>query len=63
MILHREDIQDMLTILEKFPDVNTVEVQVDHSSGIGSITTMSFDTTVNETQGKFTIKISGEESW
>ena len=63
MYLHKEDLEKMLQILEQFPEVETVEVKQDNSSGIGSHTTMVFQTTVNNTNGNFEVVISSVESW
>ena len=63
MYLHRDDLKKMLSILEKFPEVETVEVKQDNSSGIGSHTTMIFDTVMNEISGSFEIVISSVENW
>jgi hypothetical protein len=63
MYLHKEDLEKMLEILKNFPEVETVEVKQDTSSGIGSHTTMIFDTVVNGTSGSFEIVISSVENW
>jgi len=63
MYLHRAELKKMLEVLEKFPEVEVVDVEVDSSSGIGSITTMKFDTEVNSVKGSFEIEISGVEKW
>jgi hypothetical protein len=53
----------MLEVLEKFPEVEVVDVEVDSSSGIGSVTTMKFDTEVSNVKGSFEVEISGVEKW
>lgn len=63
MYLHREELKRMLEILEKFPTVEVVDVKVDSSSGIGSITIMKFDTEINHVKGSFEVEISGVEKW
>jgi hypothetical protein len=63
MYLHRDELKKMLEILEQFPKVEVVDVAVDTSSGIGSITTMKFNTEVNNVKGKFEVEISGVEQW
>jgi hypothetical protein len=63
MYLHRDDLTKMLEILEKFPDVESVEVLSDNSSGIGAVTTMRLTTTVNGVEGTLEVEISGVESW
>ena len=63
MILHRKDIEKITAALEQFSDVDTFELDVDHSSGIGAITTMAFNQEVNGVKGSFEIEISGVEDW
>jgi len=63
MYLHRAELKRMLEVLEKFPEVEVVDVEVDSSSGIGSITTMKFDTEVNNVKGSFEVEIAGVETW
>ena len=63
MYLHKEDLKRMLEVLEKFPEVEVVDVEVDSSSGIGSVTTMKFNTKVNGVEGSFEVEISGVEAW
>jgi hypothetical protein len=63
MHLHRDDIKEMLEILEKFPEVEVVEVIQDSSSGIGSHTTMRLATNVNDVAGTLEVVISSVEDW
>jgi hypothetical protein len=63
MYLHKEELKKMLETLEQFPTVEIVDVKVNSSSGIGSITTMKFDTKVNGVNGTFKVEISGVEKW
>lgn len=63
MYLHKDELKKMLEVLEKFPDVDVVDVEVDSSSGIGSTTTMRFDTIIDDVAGKFEVEISGVETW
>lgn len=63
MYLHRKDIDKILDVLKKFPDVETFEIEQSNHSGIGSITTMTFSQTVNETDCELTVEISGVEDW
>jgi hypothetical protein len=53
----------MLEILKKFPTVEVVNVTGDTSSGIGTYTTMKFNTEINGQKGSFEVEISGVESW
>lgn len=63
MYLHRKDIDKILDVLKKFPDVETFEIEQSNHSGIGSITTMIFSQTVNETECELTVEISGVKDW
>jgi hypothetical protein len=63
MYLHKEELKKMLEILEQFSEVEIVDVEVDSSSGIGSVTTMKFNTEVNGVNGTFEVEISGVENW
>jgi hypothetical protein len=63
MYLHKEDLEKMLEILKSFPEVETVEVKQDNSSGIGSHTTMLFRTIVNNVSGDFEVTVSSVENW
>jgi hypothetical protein len=67
-----KDIMKIQDILEKFPDVEVFELEQDSSSGIGSVTTMSFvgnvttmsfDHEINALRIKVSIEISGVEDW
>jgi hypothetical protein len=53
----------MLEILEKFPEVDVVDVLVDTSSGIGSHTTMQLVTQVNGIDGTLEVVVSSVENW
>jgi hypothetical protein len=63
MILHRKDIEKIVEVLEKFPDVLVFELDQDGRSGIGAITTMTFSQEVNGMRGSFDVEISGVEDW
>jgi hypothetical protein len=63
MYLHKEDLKRMLEILEKFPEVEVVNVEVDSSSGIGAHTTMKIETKIDDVPGTFEVVISSVENW
>jgi hypothetical protein len=63
MYLHRDDLKQMLTILEKFPAVEVVNVECDTSSGIGAHTTMKLETQIDGVSGTFEVVISSVENW
>jgi hypothetical protein len=53
----------MLEILEKFPEVEVVNVDSDTSSGIGAHTTMKLETQIDGVSGTFEVVISSVENW
>ncbi len=63
MYLHRDDIKRMMEIFNKFPDVEVAEITQDRSSGIGSHTTMTIETKVNDQPGRFEVVVSSVENW
>lgn len=63
MYLHRDDVIKMMEIFNKFPEVQTVKVKQDTSSGIGSHTTMTINTEINGVNGDFEIVVSSVENW
>lgn len=63
MILHKTDILKIVEVLEKFPDLNTFELEQENHSGIGSCTYMTFTQEVNGVKGSFEVEISGVENW
>ena len=63
MFLNRKDIEKIKDILDKCPDVDVFELEQDNSSGIGSVTVMTFAQTVNGLEGSFDVEISGVEDW
>ncbi len=63
MFLHRKDIEKILSVLEKFPDVESFEIEQESGSGIGKYTHMTFSQEVNGMRGSFNVEISGVEDW
>lgn len=63
MFLNRKDLDKIKEVLDQFPTVDVFELNQDSSSGIGSVTIMSFNHTVNGIDGNFTIEVSGVEEW
>jgi len=63
MHLTRKDIDKIQEVLDKFPEVEIFELDQDSSSGIGSVTTMTFPLDAGGLQGSFNIEISGVEDW
>ena len=63
MILNRKDIEKIKSILDQFPDLDIFEIEQNSSSGIGSVTTMTFARELNGHRGSFEIEVSDVEDW
>jgi hypothetical protein len=63
VVLHRSDIERISNILAKFPDVEAFELTQETSSGIGSVTYVTFAQNINGHKGSFEVEVSGVESW
>ena len=63
MYLNREDIKKIQDVLDKFQNVETFELKQTRHSGIGSVTTITFQYEMNNVQGTFDVEISGVENW
>jgi hypothetical protein len=63
VVLHRSDIEKISNILAKFPDVEAFELTQETSSGIGSVTYVTFAQNINGHNGSFEIEVSGVENW
>lgn len=63
MYLRTDDIKKITEVLEKFPNVDMIELKQDISSGIGPHTTMHFDTAINGVAGRLEVVVSTVENW
>ena len=63
VVLHRSDIEKISNILAKFPDVEAFELTQETSSGIGSVTYVTFAQNINGHKGSFEVEVSGVENW
>ena len=63
MFLNRKDIDKIKEVLDQFPTVDVFELDQDNSSGIGSVTVMTFSQEINGIRGSFDIEVSGVEDW
>ena len=63
VVLHRSDIEKISDILAKFPDVEAFELTQETSSGIGSVTYVTFAQNINGHKGSFEVEVSGVENW
>lgn len=58
-----EEVEKILEIMKKFPDADSFCLESDSSSGIGSTTTLTVRTQVNDLYGEFKTEISSVENW
>ena len=63
VVLRRSDIERISDILAKFPDVEAFELTQETSSGIGSVTYVTFAQNINGHKGSFEVEVSGIENW
>ena len=63
MYIHKQDVEKILEVMNKFPDARSFALEQDSSSGIGSITTLTVRTQVNGFDGEFKTEISGVDNW
>ncbi len=63
MILHRKDVEKIKDIMDKFPDIQCLELHQENASGIGSYTYVSFAQEINGYKGSFQVEISGVSDW
>jgi len=63
MKITKNEVERILEVISQFPEIDQFELDQDNSSGIGSLTTLIVDTTINGIKGKFTIEISNLEDW
>jgi len=63
IFLTRKDIEKIKEVLDQFPDLDVFELEQDSSSGIGSITTMTFAREIGGLRGSFEIEVSGIKDW
>lgn len=62
--IHKDDIKNILTTLDRFPDVNgNITIVADASSGIGYTLSVVFDTTINGIPGVFKVDLTDESKW
>ena len=61
--LHREDVANIKKFIDKYPTADFVTIEVDSSSGIGSLVNASINAMVNEDMVTITKTIVDESSW
>jgi len=61
--LHRDNIQEILDFINKYPDSDYITISVDSSSGIGSIVKASLPTQINGDHVVIEKTLVDESSW
>lgn len=61
--LHRDDLSSIQEFVHKYPNVDFLTIDVDSSSGIGSIVKVSINTEVNGDPVTITKTLVDESSW
>lgn len=61
--IQKEELLEILAVLEKFPDVTSIHLEYDSNTGIGYILNISFPYVVNGVATTQTIEISGVDQW
>jgi hypothetical protein len=61
--IHRDELGQILTVLDKFPDVRNIDIEVDNSSGIGYTTSIEFEHVVNDVSATVKIMITDVDQW
>ncbi len=59
----RQQVEQVLAVMNKFPDHDAFQLDIDSSSGIGTVITLTMDIIHNNVAGKFTVEVSGPETW
>jgi hypothetical protein len=63
MYITKKDVEKILEVMNKFPTETAYQLKSENTSGIGSIMTLSIQTTIEGIAGEFTVEISGVEDW
>jgi len=63
VVLHKDDLNNILEFANKYPDSDYITVSCDSSSGIGILVSASIRTVINEDPVIITKQIVDESSW
>jgi hypothetical protein len=63
MLLTTTELNKINSVLERFPDVTWFTLEESENTGIGSTLSLEFTTTINYTEGQFSVEISGPDTW
>jgi hypothetical protein len=59
----RQTTEKILETMNKLPDHDAFELEIDNSSGIGTSVTLTVDILYNNLRGKFTTEVEGPQDW
>ncbi len=63
MYITKTDVEKILQVMDEFPDARAYRLECDNSSGIGSIVTLTMETTIKGRAAEVKVDIAGVESW
>jgi hypothetical protein len=61
--IQKDELKEILAVLDKFPEVDRIDVTYDNNSGIGYILSISFPYVVNGIATTQTVEITGVDQW
>ena len=61
--MHRDDLEKIVSILNKFPEVNFFDIRHESSGGIGSSIEIEFSHKIQDVNGTFKSLISNYDEW
>lgn len=61
--IRKEEFQEILSVLTKFPEVKQVDVEYNNNNGIGYTLKISFPYVVNDVATTQTVEITGFDQW
>jgi hypothetical protein len=61
--LQKEELIEILAVLDKFPEVEKIDISYDNNSGIGYLLNISFPYVVNGVATTQTVEITGVDQW
>lgn len=61
--IRKEELTYILAVLDKFPDVEKIDLSYDGSSGIGYVLNIEFPYVVNGIATTQTVEIAGVDRW